>query len=251
MSSLQRNLGITAEQLNNPEIMTNEAELQNLINNYPRLTESFNGLMDRLGGIQTLEQRTAEAERWIQENEAILGSVNYTASLMNLVKTKILFDLAIKLFDFSTNFTIDEFIKRESAMDNKLNKAVKPYDVLWSEGDNVIFKFKSDPISLHHSFLEEDKQNVRTYDKGESIFKVGLEGRLKEGLQSHGIGNFIKDKHKGLIDHSETWSEYFNNLLNDNVESFSEVLNGVKNKLSEKEKELIQKEGWSNFLGLF
>lgn len=251
MSSLQRNLGITAEQLNNPEIMTNEAELQNLINNYPQLTESFNGLINRLGGIQTLEQRTAEAERWIQENEAILGSVNYTASLMNLVKTKILFDLAIKLFDFSTNFTIDEFIKRESAMDNKLNKAVKPYDVLWSEGDNVIFKFKSDPISLHHSFLEEDKQNVRTYDKGESIFKVGLEGRLKEGLQSHGIGNFIKDKHKGLIDHSETWSEYFNNLLNDNVESFSEVLNGVKNKLSEKEKELIQKEGWSNFLGLF
>ena len=41
------------------------------------------------------------------------------------------------------------------------------------------------------------------------------------------------------------------NLLNDNVESTGEILNGIKNKLSEKQKEFIRNNGWADFLGLF
>lgn len=252
MGSIQTRLGITAEQITNPDIMTSEAEMANIIENYPALTESFQGLMGRIGGLGTVEERVAEAEMWIQENETLLSGINYTASLMNIIKVKMMFDLMLKFFDFTANYTIDSFLERESEMDKKLNTSVKPYDVLWSEGDNVIFKYKQDPISLHHSFLEDEKQNVRTYKGDEkSILWEGLDGRMSQGLKEHGMDNFLIDDHKDLLDHSETWGEYFQNLLNDNSESFSETINGIRTKLDEKSKEFIRENGWANFLGLF
>lgn len=252
MGSIQTRLGITAEQITNPDIMTSEAEMANIIENYPALTESFQGLMGRIGGLGTVEERVAEAEMWIQQNETLLTGINYTASLMNIIKVKMMFDLMLKFFDFTANYTIDSFLERESEMDKKLNTSVKPYDVLWSEGDNVIFKYKQDPISLHHSFLEDEKQNVRTYKGDEkSILWEGLDGRMSQGLKEHGMDNFLIDDHKDLLDHSETWGEYFSNLLNDNSESFSETLNGIRTKLDEKSKEFIRENGWANFLGLF
>ena len=251
-SSIQRDLGITAENITNPDILTNEQEMAQLIENYPTLTRSFNDLMGRISTLGTIEERTAEARAWIQQNEELLGGINYTASFMNIIKTKILFDLTLKIFDFTANYTIDSFLERESRMDEKLNRAVKPYKVLWSEGQNVIFKYKQDPISLHHSFFEDEKQNVRTYKGDEkSILWEGLEGRMSQGLKEHSMDNFLIDDHKKLLDHSETWGEYFNNLLNDNVESTGEILNGIKNKLSEKQKEFIRNNGWADFLGLF
>ena len=252
MGSIQRDLGISAEMLTNPEIMTSESEMARIIQNYPQLTTSFEALMQRLGNIGTLEGRTAEARAWITENESLLGNINYTASLGNIIKTKIMFDLMLKLFDFSANFTIDQFIERESEMDRKMGKAVKPYNVLWSEGNNVIFKYKNDPISLHHSFFEDEKQNVRTYKgKQVSVLNEGIDGKLSQGLKEHGMDNFLIDSHKELLDHSENWEEYFSNLLNDNVESFSETLNGIRTKLNEKQKEFIRENGWADFLGLF
>jgi hypothetical protein len=251
MGSIQRELGISTEMLTNPEIMTNEAEMGRIIQNYPELTRSFNGLMERLAGIGTLEGRTAAAEGWIAENEALLGSVNYTASLGNIIKTKIMFDLMLKLFDFSANFTIDQFLERESAMDRKMGRAVRPFDVLWSEGNNVVFKYKNDPISLHHSFFENERQNVRTYKGKEvSVLSEGIQGKLGQGLKEHSLDSFLIDDHQKLLDHSETWSEYFSDLLNDNVDSFSETLNGLKTKLDEKSKEYIREHGWADFLGL-
>jgi len=251
MGSIQRDLGISTEMLTNPDILTNDAEMERIIQNYPELSRSFNGLMERLGRITTLEGRTAEAEAWIAENETLLGSINYTASLGNIIKTKIMFDLMLKLFDFSANYTIDQFLERESAMDRKMGKAVRPYDVLWSEGNNVIFKYKNDPISLHHSFFEDERQNVRTYKGKEvSVLSEGIQGKLSQGLKEHGMDNFLIDSHKKMLDHSETWSEYFGNLLNDNAESFSETLNGLRTKLDEKSKEYIREYGWADFLGL-
>jgi len=252
-SSIQRDLGITAENITNPDILTNEQEMAQLIENYPTLTRSFNDLMGRVSSLGTIEERTAEARAWIQQNEQLLGDINYTASFMNIIKTKILFDLTLKIFDFTANYTIDSFLERESRMDEKLNRAVKPYKVLWSEGPNVIFKYKQDPISLHHSFFEEnEKQNVRTYKGDEkNILWEGLEGRMSQGLKEHSMDNFLIDDHKKLLDHSETWGEYFNNLLNDNVESASEILNGLRSKMDEKEKEFIRNNGWADFLGLF
>ena len=245
-------MGITAENITNPDILTNEQEMAQLIENYPTLTRSFNDLMGRVSSLGTVEERTAEARAWIQQNEQLLGGINYTASFMNIIKTKILFDLTLKIFDFTANYTIDSFLERESRMDKKLNRAVKPYKVLWSEGQNVIFKYKQDPISLHHSFFEDERQNVRTYKGDEkSILWEGLDGRMSQGLKEHSLDSFLIDDHKKLLDHSETWGEYFNNLLNDNVESTGEILNGIKNKLSEKQKEFIRNNGWASFLNLF
>ena len=252
MGSIQRDLGITTEMLTNPEIMTSETEMASIIQNYPELTESFSGLMERLGGIGTLEERVAEAETWISQNESLLGGINYTASLMNIIKTKLMFDLMLKLFDFSANYTIDQFLERESEMDKKMGRAVKPYDVLWSEGNNVIFKYKNDPISLHHSFFEDERQNVRTYKGKEvSVLNEGIVGKLGQGLKEHSLDSFLIDDHKKMLDHSETWSEYFGDLLNDNVDSFSETLNGLRTKLDEKSKQFIRENGWASFLGLF
>ena len=116
----------------------------------------------------------------------------------------------------------------------------------------MIFKYKQDPISLHHSFFEDEKQNVRTYKGDEvSVLKKGIEGKLRQGLKEHSMDSFLTEDHKKLLDHSDTWEEYFSDLLDDNVESFSETLNGIRTKLSEKQKEFIRENGWVSFLGLF
>ena len=252
LNNIQSRLGISVNDITNPEIMTSRDELQSILSNYPELSSSFNGLSSRMSATQTLAEREALAVEWIEANRALLPqTIDYIGSLGNLIKTKLYFDMILKVFDFSANYTIDQVLKEESDLDKRISKSKKPYDELFKDSDNVIFRYSRDPISLQHSFLEDDKKNVRTYHEGNtSLLFDGLEGTIGEGLKQHGIDNFILKKHKGYLNKDESWLEYFSNIFNDNVESTGEILTGLKYKLNDLEKQYIEDNGWLSFLGL-
>ena len=234
--------------------MTSRDELQSILANHGELSESFNLLSERMSTIGTVAEREAAAVEWIEANAALIPqTIDYVASLGNLIKTKLYFDMILKIFDFSSNYTIDQAIKEESELDKRLSNSKRPYDELFKDSDNIIFRYSRDPLSLQHSFLQEEEKNksVRTYHDGESsILWDGLEGTMREGLAQHSIDTFIAPEHKGLLKREEDWMTYFSNIFNDNVESTGEILTGLKYKLSNLEKKYIEDNGWLSFLGL-
>jgi hypothetical protein len=147
------------------------------------------------------------------------------------------------MFDWSANYSYDQMYKRESDLDSRMKNTRNPYDQMFKDGNNAIFKYNSDPISVHHSLIDNDARNVRTYfqeDKRPSLLKEGLIGQLNYGLKSHGIDNFMSDRDKSRVDHTETTFESFKNILDDNVESLSGVLNGLGRKGRQELEEFLQ-----------
>lgn len=231
MSSIQRTLNINASDLAGGNLGTlSESQLQQ----YPELARSYQEMLGSLRGADTLAERSTIAEGWITRNRAFLeGGINIPGSITNLIKTKIYLDLAIAMFDWSANYSYDQMYKRESDLDARMKNTRNPYTQMFKDGNNAIFKYNSDPISVHHSLIDNDARNVRTYfqeDKRPSLLEEGLIGQLSYGLKSHGIDNFMTDSDKSRVDHSETTFESFKNILDDNVESLSGVLNGLARK---------------------
>jgi len=241
MSSIQRTLNINASDLAGGNLGTlSESQLAQ----YPSLSRSYQEMIGSLRGSETLEARQSIAEGWIQSNRSFLeGGVNIRGSITNLVKTKIYLDLAIALFDWSANYSYDQIYKRESDLDTRMKNTVNPYEQMFKDGNNAIFKYNSDPISLHHSLIDNDERNVRTYFQDEerpSLLKEGLVGQLGHGLKSHGISNFMSEKDKARVDHTETTFETFMNILDDNVESMAGVLNGLGRKGKDELEEFLE-----------
>jgi len=234
MGSIQRTLNISAADLAGGNLGTlSESQLAQ----YPALSRSYQQMLGNLRGAETIAERESIAQGWIGSNREFLeGGVNVSGSITNLIKTKIYLDLAIAMFDWSANYSYDQIYKRESSLDQRMKNTRNPYDVMFKEGDNAIFKYNSDPISVHHSLLDNEARNVRTYFQSSqekerpSLLQEGLLGQLSYGLKSHGIDNFMSKKDKARVNHDETVFESFKNILDDNVESLSGVLNGLKRK---------------------
>ena len=241
MSSIQRSLNINASDLAGGNLGTlTESQLAQ----YPELSSSYQQMLGNLRNAETLAERESIAQGWITRNSAFLeGGINVAGSITNLIKTKIYLDLAIAMFDWSTNYTYDQIYKRESSLDQRMQNTRNPYKQLFQDGNNAILKYNSDPISLHHSLLDNESRNVRTYfqeDKRPSLLEEGLIGQLSYGLKSHGIDNFMSEKDKARVNHDETVFESFKNILDDNVESLSGVLNGLKRKGKQKLTEFLE-----------